>query len=424
MKSLSLIQIGDVHFPDKKSSHQNDRKDEAFPEPIVATMEVDPFRVCLRWLAKECESGCDGLVLCGDITSAADMSSYRVVAERLVKLFSLTDKSRWSDDQIHVVPGNHDIERKYTKKDEDIFQKFSELKGIWSELGVDVLASDDLRVTTVAKASLAIKVYSLNSCIGCGEKRFFPQKVREELSNIFEKYAKMETPKDAFDPVGEELDTPAFHRTHVEDMSFDIGGQSDKSVSVVVSHHNILPQSTPRIALYAEVVNSGFVRSELVRTPSPIIYCHGHIHSDPIEVVQDPSGGNSMLICVSAPELIDGYNKVLVFFNKRDIPVGCRVVRCKVAGNSIDRDDVIDIPFYCPSDCDEVCDDGLLKFVKALDRKYFRFDELKEKYFQVFEKNAQKKILKSMIEEAEWYGLVRVLDRDKDFEYWQVSGVL
>lgn len=424
MNSIVLIQIGDIHFPDSKSEAIIDRKDDAFPQPIAEKIQITPFQVSFRRLAKECEKGVDGLLFCGDMTSRADMDAYRSFSNHLVSILDLKDEDKWKTKQIHVVPGNHDIERNFNDDNVDLYSKFHKIDKIWDEIGIKVFAYDKVRMTTISKNKNALRIYSLNSCIGCGEIRFFPDKIRKELVEILNDYLNKNSDIEAFDLVGEELDTPAFDTTHIAELSDDINKTEGSNASIVVSHHNILPQSVPRIAIYTEAVNSGLLRTELSRTKNTVLYCHGHIHTNPIEVVQDPTDNNGALVCISAPKITDGFNKVEIYFNKNKKNIGCKIIRFKVNGNSMHKKDEIKIPFYDSTNCDEVCSENLIQFIGKLKRDYVRIKDIKVKYKEHFKTNPHTKTLKNYLEEAAWYGLIKINDQDKEFKFWQIRGVL
>ena len=152
--------------------------------------------------------------------------------------------------------------------------------------------------------------------MGCGEKRLLPEAVADQIKGVLDEYATSAAPADAFDLVGEQLDTPAFDHSHVEDLMQSIKGLDDCWAPLVLAHHNVLPQSIPRVALYTEVVNGGLIRSRLASCDRPVIYCHGHIHDDPVDVVWDQRRTNGKVIAVSAPELVKGYNLITVYFSR------------------------------------------------------------------------------------------------------------
>ena len=64
-------------------------------------------------------------------------------------------------------------------------------------------------------------------------------------------------------------------------------------LSVIVAHHNLLPQRLPRLAPYTELVNGGALRASLGELGKPVLYLHGHIHEDPIEILRSPGGAPS-----------------------------------------------------------------------------------------------------------------------------------
>jgi hypothetical protein len=92
---------------------------------------------------------------------------------------------------------------------------------------------------------------------------------------------------------------------------------------LVVAHHNLLPQRRPRIAQYTELINSGALRASLSELDRPIVYLHGHIHTDPVETVIAPK--SSPLICVSAPPAEGGFNVLDFTFTRSGMPLSCKI---------------------------------------------------------------------------------------------------
>jgi hypothetical protein len=98
---------------------------------------------------------------------------------------------------------------------------------------------------------------------------------------------------------------------------------SDRLI-VVAAHHNLLPQRLTRIAPYTELVNSGAVRASLMEAKRPILYLHGHIHTNPVEVLSMPSG--DALVCISAPLAEAGFNILEIVFTRAGIPLVGHVI--------------------------------------------------------------------------------------------------
>lgn len=78
-------------------------------------------------------------------------------------------------------------------------------------------------------------------------------------------------------------------------------------------------QRMTRLAPYTELVNSGAVRASLMEAGRPILYLHGHIHTDPVEVLSVPGG--DALVCISAPAAEDGFNIIEVVFTRSGKPL-------------------------------------------------------------------------------------------------------
>ena len=102
--------------------------------------------------------------------------------------------------------------------------------------------------------------------------------------------------------------------------------EGNATFGVLVGHHNLLPQKIPRISPYGEMLNAGFVRSQMLGLDRPIVYLHGHIHQDPVEVVSDPRLPDSKLVLISAPEIKDGFNEIVFYISEHDDLVGIRLI--------------------------------------------------------------------------------------------------
>lgn len=120
---------------------------------------------------------------------------------------------------------------------------------------------------------------------------------------------------------GKQLDTPAFVEDHLSRLQRQVSTLSNNLIPIVMAHHNILAQATPRVSAYAEVLNGGLVRSRLSNLGTPAIYCHGHIHDDPVETVEAASVAHGKLVLVSAPALWKSFNMLGIEFGFQGIPI-------------------------------------------------------------------------------------------------------
>ena len=121
-----------------------------------------------------------------------------------------------------------------------------------------------------------------------------------------------------------QFDTPAFSNESVEHLVEQAKTLPKDRQLLVVAHHNLLPPRRPRLAPYTELVNSGAVRSSLLEADRPILYLHGHIHTDPIEILSVPGG--QALVCISAPAAEDGFNVVEVVFTRFGVPLASHII--------------------------------------------------------------------------------------------------
>jgi hypothetical protein len=77
-------------------------------------------------------------------------------------------------------------------------------------------------------------------------------------------------------------------------------------------------------------VNSGALRAALEELERPVVYLHGHIHQDPVEILRVPNG--MPLVSISAPEISSGFNMIELVFTRDGIPASCRIVKWRFDG--------------------------------------------------------------------------------------------
>jgi len=92
----------------------------------------------------------------------------------------------------------------------DLLSKFQASKDAWSSRGFPVLAVGSARTTEFRiTASCGVRVFSLNSSLGCGE-RYFPIEIKDPLTTLLEDYERKVGPIDAFGILGETHDVEPF----------------------------------------------------------------------------------------------------------------------------------------------------------------------------------------------------------------------
>jgi hypothetical protein len=328
------------------------------------------------------------------------------------------DPGKWTTDRIHVVPGNHDIERgplfAGTREQKD---KFLPLNQVWSELGMPVLSAATPRITAMAVDNMKFSAISLNSCVGCGDMAYIPEMVRKSIEHSFR------IGPDDFEIYGYQLDTPAFDNRDIGTVCGAIANSDSMQIPVILTHHNLLPQRVPRIQVYTEIVNGGSLRDRLCSLNRPILYCHGHTHDDLVEIVNSVKHPDGCIICIGAPELSSGFNIIEIQYSRNGQPLGCVIRPFRVSpSGTVDEKNPIRVPIYGGISRVRLRDSLAQALHETLGTKIMRFPEivssLRSKDTEItFEQVA------SAACDLEWLGLARVGNRNEDVMYWHLEGI-
>jgi hypothetical protein len=424
MKKIKIIQIGDIHWPEHSKLNLLDLKDKAFPSGVAKRIGMNPLQTSMRSVLEHCREDVTAILLCGDLTSFGDVNGYRHCIDYLKNNLLISCKD--GPAMISIVPGNHDINRlNCDPAGINLFKKFEPLKESWRDISDDILPIEEVRTQNYCKDNCNCTVFSLNSCIGCGERRYLPGEISNELIDIFHKYGAAGDPSDTFKLLGETLDTPAFDVERINDICSIIKNISPKTLPIILSHHNILPQKMPRLSLYAEAINAGFIRSRFSRCKYPVIYCHGHIHQDPIEIVTQPDSSNSKLICIAAPEFKDGFNLMEIQYSDNNYPLGCIVTHLRLVDEcSIEKKKEIRISFYGPQDIEQIGHARISKYMAHLSRNARRFPEVVSNIRKNEQSSIHESTIADVLLECEWMGLVQIFSREDDKRHWQIRGLI
>ena len=425
LKSLRLLQISDVHYPDVCESLNVDRKDEAFPVSLLEASVSNQLQSAVRKILSVCaEKAVSGILVCGDLTSQGNLKSYRECAKYLVSSLGLGQQGGWPFDSVHVVPGNHDVDRDQADpQGRDLLQKFQPLQSVWHGLAAPILPVEGVRHSLVSEENCTVHVSSLNSCVGCGERRSLPQSIRDQLQRLLSEYAERVPPESAFQVIGEQLDTPAFLEEHVAELVQRIAALGPECLAVAVAHHNLLPQAQVRIDIYTEVINGGLLRSRLASCGRPVLYCHGHIHQDPIEIIQNARAPCGRVVSISAPELVAGFNLIEVFFARSGLPAGCEVTPYRVGdAKEIQETPALRVPLVAPRDAQRIAEgnDVLAALLLVLGANYRRFRDVLQAVREQANTRHQERTVAGAIMEAEWLGLAAINDREEEFRHWSI----
>lgn len=426
LQSIDVILIGDIHFPQSKLDL--DYKDDAISAEYAASVSTCPLRPVIDQVARLGETA-DAIMFCGDLTTLGDVDGYQECVDWLERSLQLKSEGLWKHDRVHVVPGNHDVDRKAcTPGTSGTIDKFKPFVAAWKKHGLDrLLALEKVRSTCVTKGRSKARLLSLNSCLGCGEFRGLPAKIRDVVVDELEPLLSAGTPRSTLDAElkskWETLDSPAFVGAEIEELRDAISSLDDGEIPIVLSHHNILPQKTVRVALYTELINSGTFRYEMASHASPVVYLHGHIHADPIEVVTLPEPDATPLICVSAPELRHGFILVRIAFATRGLPLGLEVVpyRSSHGNTRCEPGKSVRIPFWKPTALATRCSISARKVFAEIElsKGVARFGELRKQLESLALTDNK---LSDALEELEWLGLIEISNRNDTRDHWQISG--
>lgn len=431
MKQISVVQIGDVHFPKRKSERIGDLKDAAVSKPLqdrIAPAKLKQVVATLRRVQQDL--GKVGVLICGDLTDGGLIDGYKECVEYLVENLELTSPPLCLE-YWHVVPGNHDVARKTLEPNKSPFPElFEPLQQEWKDrTGKEQLTVQDLRSSEIRDAEAGISLHSLNSCFGCGEWRGVPQAIREGITTQITKVLKGASPTVSFAMIAEQLDAPVFENDHIDKICDSLQSAKPTMLPIVLAHHNLLPQTTPRLDVYTELLNSGVMRTRLLRVGRPVVYCHGHIHDGPVEVVSDPRVGDGKLILVSAPELIDGFNVLTVSFNNHDLPLGLEIKEYRLTNSgSVDVNETLRIPLGRISQLQQLLEPEIQRTIAACVATSQPISQVRDRFIENSKVSGaatkpQYETLRDWLLEAEWLGFVVLENREAEVRELRVRKV-
>lgn len=311
-------------------------KDHSFSAKIKRDVTHQPLRAVLRRFNEISTSGFIDAVICmGDYTSRGDTAYISKAVEIIDRLSS--DSFLKNPPCKMGVPGNHDVSQaeavrygptgKFVKI-EEAFRKFG-----WKEPPIDDCAIYEVGQDERARLS----IHLLNSSLGSWSTHLLPTPLADALSEakLKEKPIKL-TGSDAVDAGIEALDEAAEFVDRQEQAYYQLdtpylsnqalttlkenAARLQSDLFIIASHHNILPQATPRISHYAEMINAGQVRRFFQTLGKTVIYLHGHIHTDPVERISFPASEQTRsqgaeIISISAPTIWEGFNEICVFLD-------------------------------------------------------------------------------------------------------------
>jgi hypothetical protein len=381
---VRFLQIGDLHLPSAARTERTvDQKDRTFSLELRNVISRRPIKTVFKRIFRMCEAGeIDAVLLMGDMTDFGKLDGYKAGLAYVSNALQLGTGRRNASIFCGIVPGNHDIDRNLAKQP-SMTAKFSPLNAALSLAGLGQLPVDKSIISHVGSHGAGCAIVLMNSCWGCGAVEYIPAEFRDSVGPAIEAAIATGNSKVLGAYYDRQFDTPAFSDASISHLVEIAGSLPREQQLVVVAHHNLLPQRLTRLAPYTELVNSGAIRASLLEARRPILYLHGHIHTDPVEVLSVPGG--DVLVCISAPEAGSGFNVVEVVFTRLGNPLVGHVLPWKFDQSGVLREgERLTVPLIGKRR--RSLDDGLAKVYAYLlgARQCYWSDMLREcgQYFQ------------------------------------------
>lgn len=277
----------------EKSYSAVDHKDKSYSPSILKDLKgLDNMTAILQGLSKiGTAEQTSGVVFMGDYTSWGKVEQIDAAIEIFDTLLTKPDNSKVP---IFGVPGNHDVD-----KEEALLHgskgKFKTLESAFQKFGWHPLPIDSSKRVELSSGSVKIPFALINTSIGSWSPHLFPDLLQKEFSEdklndkpIGKTLAPegIDSPDGDFSKMGLEenraeqlfaMDIPFISKGTTASLRKEFSRFSDHETHVIIGHHNLLPQRTPRITPYGEMLNAGMFRRYLQNTQKNIIYLHGHI---------------------------------------------------------------------------------------------------------------------------------------------------
>jgi hypothetical protein len=320
---IKIVQVGDVHLArTARLGRPVDDKDRRFPTDLRNRMATTPVKAVFRSLhrlLKQEPIAC--LLFMGDYSEVGVLKDFGSCMRYLAESLEIGSGRRFEKLPVGLVPGNHDINRELAAKP-GLKRKFQPLQKALAAVKLPSFPIDSPIWLKVQNGVCRIDVALLNSCWGCGAREFIPEEFRAEIAKAIDDTIKRGVDERATHAYyNRQFDTPAFSDRTVQELINDAASVPGNSLILACAHHNILPQRQTRLAPYTELVNSGALRNALLKLDRPVLYLHGHIHQDPVEIIHIPDG--NPLVCISAPEISSGFNVLELVFTPAGLPLTC-----------------------------------------------------------------------------------------------------
>lgn len=408
-----MLHIGDIHYTRiDKDDRPVDRKDLQFPESLNEILSERSYQTIIKSLMQEIEESPTAILVSGDLATYGKIESYKDCLQFLKERIPADFFDSEPFQKLFIVPGNHDIDREKISE-QSLYLKFKPIQEALEEKSFPEIPVPNLKTEKLCQdPACSILVISINSCIGCGERRYYPKKIRDAISESLDCNEEDTDDEELMELCYEMIDTPVIEAEDIGKMVHCI--QSDENIlPIILTHHNLLPQKRPRIAMYMELLNSGYIRERLLMLNRPIIYLHGHLHDDPIEIIQSPRYEKAKIICISAPLLFPntkdetkkfGFNKIKIICGEHGIPIGCEITCHRPIEANMDKKEAR-IRFWDPPITIALATQEEKNILCCINEEMYLSD-LPDKVDKKYGVNLSIKEVEESIDQLSWLGLV------------------
>lgn len=428
----TILQVGDVHYPEAiAEAGALDLKDMAFPAALQSKLSVKKISHVTRHAMAHIDRGdVDLLVFVGDLTTRGDTAAYESCIEFINGSLNASLAHSGKPGALGITPGNHDVVRNHTL-DVSLIDKFRPFQDIHSKHSIRPLpvgAPEIMKHGVGATSSLDIAL--VNSCVGCGERKLLPNGVRDALiAEIERQVAASAGDKSKILEIlyrsTQSIDTPMIDASNLIDVDRWIRNLPQTTLPVICAHHNFLPQGRPRVDAYTDLLNAGALRRMMLDENRPVVFLHGHIHDDPVDVISDPRNPHSTVVSISAPLMRDGFNLVTIAYSPNGVPVGCRITGCRLDDNGRYEEHRSMIPLWRGHTLASVLSQDARQILELLEigHEYYP-NRLREVFRKKRKDDIEPGVLKDRVEELEWLGLVTVEWAFDGEDGWRVRKAL
>jgi hypothetical protein len=188
--------------------------------------------------------------------------------------------------------------------------KFKSFQEIVTAAGFSAFPVEEMDRVDLGESNKGVaRLWLANSCVGCGEVRLLPDFLAAAVNGHVAALggADLELEGEVRRALYEDIDTPIVDEEAIDKFVTETRNDNEKRIAVLCAHHNLLPHSRPRVSVYGEMLNAGYLRRKLLDLPRPVVYLHGHIHADTVEIIKSPDSPAGQIICVGAPLAEEGY---------------------------------------------------------------------------------------------------------------------